>query len=670
MATSFPAVGRDVRFRFLGWLRRVLVYQLTSILLAVLGALCVFAVVTLPVLPLVAVLFASVERRRCVLLGHPAVASPPVHMVEGNVARWLGRIYIDPATWRAVISFILTIVLGAVQLALFVYCLTITLMTLSLTGKVADYRKQGPSPERLSSTIENFPFPGAPSFRVMEPSHEALLVLTVMIVVAVVWCFAGMLAEVQVQVVRLLLSPEEGAPEEEVLSVKEPRSAIVTSLSPPRRTYSDVSVSSAGKAHIFPYRRPSPWPLRVFAYQLTSILLGLIGIACVLPVVTLPVLPLIAVLFASVERRRCVLLGYPAVAPPTRRSRESDFVAWLKTVYVDSMTWRAFVSFILTVVFAVVQLALVLYCAAVAFLALSLPRQVDFYRETMSKQGTAVVPHEPIPLPGWPYFSITNSIGVNFCIAASVLVLLIGWYLAGVLARVQVRVVHLVLSTREAELEGVVTELEGSRSALIDSFEDDRIRIERDLHDGAQQHLVLTALLVGTAMRHVRALESDADTRAVMTTLEKAQSNTELALSTLRRTVLGFYTDVLNDHGLTAAIEELAQRSVIPLSVRSSLTERYSPAVEQCVYFTVSEAVTNALKHADASQIEVSLVVRESSLIVSIIDDGAGGADLTQGTGIRGLRERARSLCGSLTISSPHGGPTAITLELPLGGTG
>lgn len=417
-------------------------------------------------------------------------------------------------------------------------------------------------------------------------------------------------------------------------------------------------------------RRPFRRLTGLIAYQLTSIALGLIGALCVLALITLPALPFIVTLFATVERRRCVLLGYPALPAPPRRAPFDSLWGWLCRVSTDPATWRVTFCFVFSVLFGLVQLALVLFCLAVAMFATLLPSQVDRYQqEVAAGVNRPWAPSEPIPLPGLDHIKVGDSTGMVFWIVVSVLVVVLGWYLARVLAHAQVQLTRFLLSTREAELKRVVAELEGSRSTLIDSFESDRVRIERDLHDGAQQHLVLTALLVGAAAKQVRALEADVDICAVTATLEKAQSSIELALSTLRRTILGLYTDVLSDHGLTAAIEELAQRSVIPLSVRSKLTRRYPSTLERCAYFTVSEAVTNALKHSGASQIEVSLTTEADRLVVCVIDNGAGGVDLAQGTGVRGLRERARSMGGTLTALSPSGGPTTITLELPTGGT-
>ncbi|MBF4463287.1 MULTISPECIES: sensor histidine kinase [unclassified Rathayibacter] len=414
------------------------------------------------------------------------------------------------------------------------------------------------------------------------------------------------------------------------------------------------------------WRKPSAWPLRLLGYQTITVIMVALATACVLAVVTVPLLPLLVLLFAAIERRRGVLLGYPAIPLPPRGQGGDTVGARLHRGLAYSVSWRPVASFLATVVIGGVQCVLGYYCSMVASSAAMLPAQVAAYRNGTS----GWTPAEPILLPSSVNFRITDAPQTVFWIAATILLLAVAWYAGSVLARVQAQVVGLLLSPREAELEGAVAELEGSRSTLIDSFENDRVRIERDLHDGAQQHLVLTALLVGTAARQVRALEAGSGNGPVLATLEKAQASAELALSTLRRTVLGFYTDVLTDHGITAAVEELAQRSVVPLAVHSSLHDRYAPALERCAYFAVSEAVTNALKHSAASLIEVHLSDVEGRLMVRVADDGHGGADHAAGTGIRGLRERARSLGGTLAMSSPSGGPTVLALEIPLGERG
>ncbi|MFZ8758137.1 sensor domain-containing protein [Microbacterium sp. HMH0099] len=410
-------------------------------------------------------------------------------------------------------------------------------------------------------------------------------------------------------------------------------------------------------------RRVSQAPL-LLLYRLTSILLATWGAATLIGLITLPLVPLVAQALIAIERRRGALIGRPitgSAGPPP----PAGPVGWVRRAYRPDRAGRVAALYVITVVFGLVQLAVLAYCAVVLLLVIVLPAAVFRYHDDVKAAGSGVQPPEPLPFPGGPFTRVGDSGSLTFWMITGVLVVLVGWYLTGVLARVQARVVQLLLSTREADLETAVIELRGSRSVLITAFESDRERIERDLHDGAQQHLVMTTLRVGTALSQARAHEGEEKMPEVVNQLVKAQESAELALATLRRTVLGLHSDVLVDHGLTAAVEELAQRSVLPLTVHSALDRRFRADVERCAYFTVSEAVTNTLKHADASAIRVTLTTEGDSLVVRVMDDGAGGAAVDGGRGIRGLRERARNLGGTLAVSSPVGGPTTLTLEVP-----
>lgn len=401
-------------------------------------------------------------------------------------------------------------------------------------------------------------------------------------------------------------------------------------------------------------------------YRVISILLAIIATATLAGLVTLPFVPLVAQGINAVERHRGAFVGRPITGSPRAKATAGGALAWIRRAYRRDGAGRVASLYVITVVFGLVQLALLAYSAFVLLLITVLPAEVLRYHDDVKADGFGFLPPEPLPLPGGPYTRVGDSAGLTFWMIAGVLVVLTGWYLTGVLARVQARVVQLLLSTREADLETAVRELRGSRSMLITAFESDRERIERDLHDGAQQYLVMTTLRVGMALSQARAQEGEAASPGVVKELVKAQESAELALTTLRRTVLGLHSDVLVDHGLSAAVDELAQRSVVPVVVRSTLEGRLSPEVERCAYFTVSEAVTNALKHAEAGVIHVTLAVESGDVVVRVTDDGVGGATLDGERGIRGLRERARNLGGRLSVSSPVGGPTTLTLEIPV----
>jgi signal transduction histidine kinase len=188
----------------------------------------------------------------------------------------------------------------------------------------------------------------------------------------------------------------------------------------------------------------------------------------------------------------------------------------------------------------------------------------------------------------------------------------------------------------------------------------ERRRIERDLHDGAQQRLVSLAMNLGLARAGLTHLPEDA--RQV---IAEAHDEAKEALAELRHLVRGLHPVILEDRGLDAALSGLAARSPVPVQLDVHIPERVPPTVEAVAYFVVSEALANTAKHAGAGHAGVSARRDGDVLWVMVTDDGMGGADPSRGTGLAGLAQRARSVDGTLSISSPAGGPTTITAELP-----
>jgi signal transduction histidine kinase len=194
---------------------------------------------------------------------------------------------------------------------------------------------------------------------------------------------------------------------------------------------------------------------------------------------------------------------------------------------------------------------------------------------------------------------------------------------------------------------------------LIEAVDAERRRIERDLHDGTQQRLVSLAVNLGLAIATRPDLPSDA--REV---IARAHLEAKEAIAELNDLVRGLHPAVLEDRGLDAALSGLAARTPLPVRLRVNLEERVAPSVESVAYFVISEALTNATKHADAMRAEVIVRRVGEVLRVRVTDDGLGGADAA-GTGLTGLAKRVGSLDGTFHVSSPVGGPTTITAELP-----
>ena len=207
-----------------------------------------------------------------------------------------------------------------------------------------------------------------------------------------------------------------------------------------------------------------------------------------------------------------------------------------------------------------------------------------------------------------------------------------------------------------------VGELERSRAAVVVSAEQERRRIERDLHDGAQQRLVALAMQLGRARSR---FATDPDGARAL--LDEAHNEAKLALAELRDLARGLHPAVLTDRGLDAALSGLAARSPIPVVVEvdPAAGEKPVPVVDAIAYFVVAEALTNVAKHANATRAAVVVRRLDGMLRVVVTDDGGGGADPALGTGLRGLADRVSGVDGRLHVDSPAGGPTVLTVELP-----
>jgi signal transduction histidine kinase len=206
-----------------------------------------------------------------------------------------------------------------------------------------------------------------------------------------------------------------------------------------------------------------------------------------------------------------------------------------------------------------------------------------------------------------------------------------------------------------------LAEVRASRTRLVEAADGARRRVERDLHDGAQQRLVA----VGLALRLARARLDSAPAELDALLVEAGEELTA-ALGELRELARGIYPALLTDAGLGPALTSLAERAPVPVVLEGVPAQRRPEPVEQTCYFVVSEAVTNAAKHASASRVEVSVVPDGGELRVEVADDGVGGAD-AEGSGLRGLADRVAALGGHLLVSSPARGGTRVTAILPCG---
>ena len=214
-----------------------------------------------------------------------------------------------------------------------------------------------------------------------------------------------------------------------------------------------------------------------------------------------------------------------------------------------------------------------------------------------------------------------------------------------------------------AEVQGQLAAVKESRARIVAAADEERRRIERDIHDGAQQRLVALALELRSAQRR---LGVDANP-GVERLLDSAVGELQVALDELRELARGVHPAVLTEEGLGAALESLVARSAVSVSLDAAPEERFAPEVEAAAYFVACEALTNVAKHAGASHATISAERRNSRLIVEVTDDGVGGATPLDGRGLRGLTDRVEALGGRLWIDAPDGGGTRVVGEIPCG---
>jgi signal transduction histidine kinase len=213
----------------------------------------------------------------------------------------------------------------------------------------------------------------------------------------------------------------------------------------------------------------------------------------------------------------------------------------------------------------------------------------------------------------------------------------------------------------QAELRARVDELAGSRARLIDAGQKERQRLERDLHDGAQQRLVALSLDLSLLQEQ---LNGDVNVR---NRLDRVRLQIAASLAELRDVAHGIHPAVVSGHGLAVALEELVAHAPVPISLTVGIEGRLDDAVEVAAYYVVSESLTNIGKHARATAATVAVARESGRLVIEVIDNGVGGADTERGSGIRGLADRVEALDGRLQVWTPRGGGTRVRAEIPCG---
>ncbi|MFF0739867.1 sensor histidine kinase [Streptomyces sp. NPDC004111] len=238
---------------------------------------------------------------------------------------------------------------------------------------------------------------------------------------------------------------------------------------------------------------------------------------------------------------------------------------------------------------------------------------------------------------------------------AGVLLLPVAAYPIAAWAGARAALSRAVLAPRDAEL----TEVRASRARLVDAYEAERRRIERDLHDGAQQRLVALTMKLGLA-----GLDLAPGSRAAREVAE-AHAMAKAALVELRELIRGVHPQVLTERGLPAAVRDVAGRSPVPVDTELPLPGRLAGSVEVAAYFAVCEALANTARHSGATRARVTGRLVSGTLLVEVYDDGRGGADPAAGSGLTGLADRVAAVDGRMLLSSPPGGPTRLRVEIP-----
>lgn len=394
-----------------------------------------------------------------------------------------------------------------------------------------------------------------------------------------------------------------------------------------------------------------PWVVSFgLLFTAPETLVGGAGIALVLSGLVLGALfgPLLGLALGIVDRWRLGLLHDHVPPSGHRPVTEPGLAAWLRVRYTEAATWRevtyAAVSPLAHGIIAVVIASIVLFALLLGLAPLLL---TDPAERVALGPVTLTSPQEALP----------------YALAAPVL-LVLALYANAFLAGIQGLIVRaLITGPPPEQLRAELTEVTDSRARLVGAFEYERRRIERDLHDGAQQKLVTVQLDLGLARLDLEE-DSEADRRVAA-----AHTRTGELIDDLRELVRGIHPRVLVDRGLPPALGELADHSPAPVTVETDLPHRLPAHVEATAYFVAAETLTNAYKHTEARTVTVHARMHgegtEERLALEVSDDGPGGADPARGSGLTGMSDRIAVMGGTMELSSPQGGPTRLRVELP-----
>ncbi|MFF5211304.1 sensor histidine kinase [Streptosporangium sp. NPDC000396] len=349
---------------------------------------------------------------------------------------------------------------------------------------------------------------------------------------------------------------------------------------------------------------------------------------------------------AMLERRLLRLAFGATIRDPYRPSPGGNlFLRW-KDMFVDPATWKDLFYLLLLLPIGIGEFTVSVVLWGLALSLIIVPMSLLFGGDPVPIGDGLLVDTVPEAL---------------LCVLGGLGVFLVALYATRGMAWLHALLGTVLLSTGEKNLLAARAAcLRASRARGVDAAEAERRRIERDLHDGAQQRLLSVAMDLGRAQSKM-----DADPQGARELLAQAHAGTKAAIAELRDLARGIYPALLTDRGLDAALSSLAARAPVRVDLSVEVSHRPPAAVESIAYFIVAESLTNMAKHSSATEASVRVSREDQWVIVEVRDNGVGAAVPHAGGGLAGLADRAATIDGILTVDSPLGGPTLIRAELP-----
>ena len=344
--------------------------------------------------------------------------------------------------------------------------------------------------------------------------------------------------------------------------------------------------------------------------------------------------------------------------PPAPPRRAPGFVGWISATLRDSTDWRALAYLVVKFPLALATLVISVSFWGYGLLAVTYPAWRRFLPLETDSGGVA---HRGMQLGNdvyvdtWPRELALAAVGVMLLLAAP-------WVVRGLLA-IDRPLLRALLGGSDTARR--VRELEQTRAQAVDGSASELRRIERDLHDGAQARLVAVAMRLGMAKDSLERDDPHVDLAGVRELVDNAHRGAKETLHELRELARGIHPPIL-DSGLEAALTTLAARSAVPVRLNVTLARRPAPAIETILYFCAAELLANVAKHSSARTANVDLTQDGQRLCLRVHDDGVGGAVAGMGSGLAGLADRVRPVDGQVDVTSPPGGPTVVSIEVPV----